>query len=74
MQKRKLRIVKRIGPAPYLGVCEGCNQQFRVTYGKEFTVEDATAVIQEQFDVHKCKPMDSSQNALRIVQEATKNK
>jgi hypothetical protein len=74
MPKRELRIVKRIGPAPYLGVCVRCNQQFRVTYGKEFTVEDATRVVQEQFDAHKCEPMDSSQNALRIVREATENK
>lgn len=74
MPSRKLRIVKRIGPAPYLGVCERCNRQFKVTYGKTFTVEDATAVLQEQFDAHKCEPVDSSQNALRIVREATENK
>jgi hypothetical protein len=72
--KRKLRIVKRIGPAPHLGVCEACNQQFRVTYGKEFTVEDASRVVQEQFDAHECVPMDSSQNALRVVREATEDK
>jgi len=74
MEKRSLRIVKRIGPAPYLGVCTYCNQQFKVTYGKTFTVEDAIATLQEQFDAHKCKPMDSSQNALRIVRESTENK
>jgi hypothetical protein len=74
MAKRELRIVKRIGPAPYLGVCVNCNQQFKVTSGKEFTVEDATQTIQRQFDAHKCKPIDSSQNSLRIVHEATENK
>lgn len=72
--KRKLRIVKYIGPAPHVAVCESCNQQFRVTYGKEFTAEDATRVLQEQFDAHKCEPVDSSQNALRIVREATEGK
>ena len=45
-----------------------------VSYGKEFTVEDATKVVQEQFDAHKCEPLDSSQNALRIVREATEGK
>jgi hypothetical protein len=74
MPKRELRIVKRIGQAPYLGVCLHCNQQFRVTYGKEFTVEDATRVVQEQFEAHKCEPVDSSQNSLRIVREATEGK
>jgi hypothetical protein len=69
MPKRELRIVKRIGPAPYLGVCLNRNQQFKVTYGKEFTVEDATTTLQEQFDARKCTPIDSSQNALQIVRE-----
>jgi len=74
MQKRELKIVKRIGPAPYLGVCLNCNQQFKVTSGKEFTVEDATETIYHQFNEHICQPIDSSQNALRIVREATENK
>jgi len=74
MLKRELRVVKRIGPAPHLAVCTYCNEQFKVTYGKEFTVEDATRVIREQFDAHTCKPIDISQNALRIVREATEDK
>jgi len=60
MPKRKLRIVKQTLPA--IGVCEYCNSQFK---GED---------IQTQFDAHKCKPVDSSQNALRIVREATKGK
>jgi ribosomal protein L37AE/L43A len=60
MQKRKLRIVKRSPPA--IGVCERCNAQFK---GSD---------IQAQFDAHKCVLTDSSQNALRIVREATENK
>jgi tRNA(Ile2) C34 agmatinyltransferase TiaS len=60
MQKRKLRIVKQTPPA--IGVCERCNAQFK---------GDG---IQAQFDAHKCKPMDSSQNALRIVRESTEGK
>jgi hypothetical protein len=30
--------------------------------------------IQAQFDAHKCKLVDSSQNALRIVRESAENK
>ena len=60
MQKRKLGIVKQSPPA--IGVCERCNAQFK------------NADIQAQFDAHKCKPVDSSQNALRILIEATDNK
>jgi hypothetical protein len=30
--------------------------------------------MQAQFDAHKCKLIDSSQNALRIVREATEGK
>ena len=45
-----------------LGVCERCSAQFK------------DADIQAQFDAHKCKPTDSSQNALRIVREATEGK
>jgi hypothetical protein len=47
---------------PGLAVCERCNAQF------------SDPDIQAQFDAHKCKPVDSSQNALRIVREATENK
>jgi hypothetical protein len=60
MPKRKLRIVKQTHPA--LGICERCNTQFK---GND---------IQAQFDAHKCKPMDSSQNALRIVRESTEGR
>jgi hypothetical protein len=56
MQKRKLRIVKQSPPA--MGICERCNAQFRS--GESFPDVD----IQAQFDSHKCKPVDSSQNAL----------
>ncbi|MFZ0684335.1 MAG: hypothetical protein WAM89_02230 [Terriglobales bacterium] len=61
MAKRKLRIVKQ---KPTLAVCERCSSQFRVTDSE----------IQVEFDTHDCKPLDSSQNALRIVREATEGK
>jgi hypothetical protein len=69
MQKRKLRFVKRTPIA--LGICERCNSQFR---SSKPTEDDAEADMQAQFDAHKCKPMDSSQNALRIVRESTEGK
>jgi hypothetical protein len=59
MQSRNLRIVKK-----GLGVCERCNLRFE---------GDTKPEIKSQFDNHKCKPVDSSQNALRIVREATEN-
>ena len=45
-----------------LGICERCNAQFK------------SYEIQAEFDAHKCKPVDSSQNTLRIVREATEGK
>ncbi len=63
MPKRKLRIVKT-SPS-LLGVCERCNSQFTA---------NSEAEIHSAFDAHKCTLQDGSQNALRIVREATKNK
>jgi hypothetical protein len=67
MPKRKLRIVK-IAPPPIIGVCERCNAQFKSS------APDTDADIAAQFDAHKCQPLDSSQDALRIVHEPTDNK
>jgi len=72
--KRAIRIVKHIGATPFVAVCTYCSQQFKVSPSETRTTKDATANLQAQFDAHKCKPIDSSQNALRIVREATENK
>jgi hypothetical protein len=69
MSKRKLRIVRQ-GP-PTLGICERCNTQFK---SGNFTQDAAKIEISAAFDAHTCKPIDTSQNALRIVREATENK
>jgi hypothetical protein len=61
MPKRKLQIAER---SPTLAICERFSAQFR----------GSDSEIQAAFDAHDCKPMDSSQNALRIVREATENK
>jgi hypothetical protein len=57
MQERQLRIVKEF-PPPAMGVCERCNAQFK-SDNPESQIIDITA----QFEAHKCKPVDSSQNA-----------
>jgi len=69
MQKRKLRIVKP--PLPPIGICEGCNSQFK---SSKISQHEADAEIQAAFDAHICKPFDSSENALRIVRESTEVK
>jgi len=69
MPKRKLRLVKRV--PPIIGVCEACNAQFKSIHTDPATAE---ADIEVSFKGHKCKPLDSSQNALRIVREATEDK
>ena len=66
MPSRKLRIVKHSLPA--IGICERCNSQFKFTGTTE---TDAKYQIKSAFDAHKCVPLDSSQNALRIVREST---
>jgi hypothetical protein len=74
MEKRTMRIVQSMGPAPYLAVCTHCNQQFKVPADVIHTVEAATDNLQDQFARHKCRLVDSSQNALRIVRESTEGK
>jgi hypothetical protein len=74
MPKRKLRIVKRTKEIPVFGVCERCNAQFPANPCALDDFAKAQISIQEQFDSHTCKPMDSSQNALRIARESTEGK
>jgi hypothetical protein len=74
MPKRKPRIVKYAGQTPTLGICERCNAQFAVARETLADPDAALTSISDQFDAHKCKPVDSSQNALRIVREATEDK
>jgi hypothetical protein len=61
MPKREMRIVKKIGPAPYLAICTFCSQQFKVSPDTMTSVE-AMAKIQAEFSKHKCKRLDESQN------------
>jgi hypothetical protein len=72
MAKRKFRIVKRENNIPVLGVCECCYAEFAAdpeTIGRPM---DAHAHIQRQFIAHKCKRLNASQNAVRIVSGGAK--
>jgi hypothetical protein len=66
MEKRALRVVKWLSTTPAVGVCAFCSQQFKVPMSSLSRTMDAQANLQQRFDAHKCKPLDSSQNALRI--------
>jgi len=74
MPNRKLRIVKRTKDIPVLGICERYSAQFPADPHRLDDLSKAEHNIQEQFEVHTCKPTDSSQNALRIVRESTEGK
>jgi hypothetical protein len=74
MPKRAIRIVKHIGATPCVAACTHCSQQFKASTSDIRSVKDATASLQSQFDVHKCKPIDSGQDAPRIVREAKEGK
>jgi len=69
MDSRKLRIVKP--PLPAIGVCEGCNSQFKSNKRSEDEVE---IEIRAAFDAHECTPMDSSQNAQRVERGSAEDK
>jgi hypothetical protein len=59
MDTRKLRIVKP--PLPAIGVCEGCNSQFK---SNERLQDEVEIEIRAAFDAHECNPRESSnQNA-----------
>ena len=69
-----MRIVKFIGPTPFLAVCTHCNQQFKISGTGVHTVESTTRILKSQFDAHKCESTDSSQNAPPIVRDAKEDK
>ena len=69
MLTRRLRFV-RIKPTP-MAVCERCGSQF---VSKNPVYGAAKTEITRAFKFHECVPLDSSQNALRVVREATESK
>jgi hypothetical protein len=66
---RRLRIMEK-GLYKF-AVCERCNSQFKSSLRYHDAAENE---IKMQFDDHKCKPMDISQNALRTVHESTEDR
>jgi hypothetical protein len=74
MKKRNLRVVKWLGTVPALGVCTYCANSFKVPLDSLKRTSDAQESLRKQFAEHKCKRLDSSQNALRIVRESTEDK
>lgn len=72
MAKRSLRVVKWLGTIPVVGVCTACSRNFKAPTTP--STADAQESLSKQFAEHKCESLDSSQNALRIVREATENK
>jgi len=69
MPKRNLRIVKRTPIA--IAICESCDMQFNSHQPIE---DDAEAEMRATFDAHKCQREDASQNAARIMREATEER
>ena len=74
MAKRKFRIVKRENNFPVLGVCEYCNAEFAADPETIGRPKDAHAHIQKQFIAHKCKRLNASQNAVRMVSGGAKSR
>jgi hypothetical protein len=67
--KRKFRIVKRENNIPVLGVCECCNAGFAADPETIGRPKDAHAHLQKQFIAHKCKWVEASKSAVRIVSD-----
>ena len=59
MPKRNLRIMKRVKNVPVIGICEFCQVQFQAEHQPAGQQARAQAVIQQQFNAHKCKPADA---------------
>ena len=56
MPKRNLRIIKRVKNVPVIGICESCQVQFQAEHQPAGQQSRAQAVIQQQFNAHKCSP------------------
>jgi hypothetical protein len=56
MPKRNLRIIKRVKNVPVIGICEACKVQFQAEHQPAGQQSRAQAVIQQQFNAHKCAP------------------
>jgi hypothetical protein len=64
MAKRSLRILKRVGSVPSLGICESCTTQFSAD-----PRQLGQSGVQQQFNAHRC---DAKPNAAPIATESAK--
>jgi hypothetical protein len=74
MERRNLRVIKWLGTTPVVAVCTHCARNFKVPTDSLKRTADAQESLRKQFAEHTCTRLDSSQNALRVVREATENK
>ena len=56
MAKRILRVTKWLNQTPVMAVCQACGKDFKVPMTALAKTKDAQASLQQQFDLHKCKP------------------
>jgi hypothetical protein len=61
MPKRNLRIIKRVKNVPVIGICESCKVEFQAEHQPAGQQSRAQAVIQQQFNAHKCVSNASGQ-------------
>ena len=59
MIQRRLRVVQWLSTTPAVGVCTLCSREFKVPISALRRTADSQASLQEQFDRHKCEPVDS---------------
>jgi hypothetical protein len=59
--KPNLRVLKWIGTVPAVGVCTGCDLQFKVPTTTLKRVADAQESLREQFVEHRCPQPDRSE-------------
>ena len=56
MTKRILRVTKWLSQTPVMAVCELCGKQFKAPMTAIAKTKTAQASLQQQFDLHQCKP------------------
>jgi hypothetical protein len=57
--KRILRVIKWLKQTPVIAVCESCGRQFKAPTTILAKAKDAQTSLQQQFDLHNCKPATS---------------
>ncbi len=68
-KKRKILVVQRGADGKVIsGNCSGCGRLFKFE-----DTPDGRSQVEQAFETHECKRLDDSQNAVRIVREATEN-